>query len=352
MVRANWFEVLRSSTMNLLVPIFLLCPKVWLRRFLTNAINRQCFDSSNRRIEYFKSGRSAIVGCLKALRESGRCRNNVILIPNYICNVVTRACVAAGWRVEEYLTNDDNSPNWDDVESRYGDSSASALLIVSMTGSVPAASEELIKFRDMHKDVVVISDECQNLNCNNPVFDSGVVDIAISSFNNKTCPGVMGGFVAYAGDEFFDINYDSISFVDLWLRVGFLFGYWMKSMIRNLLAVLNVTLKRQTTAHECAYLYSSCSSLHYDLKVEPIYKLSLVKAVQNIKRLEHFSQLRDVYGKVKLVPPYVLRNTCVEVPVVIVKNPYARDSDPTVSNGPNRGMIDLSSMLFTYERIA
>lgn len=43
----------------------------------------------------FKSGRAAIRGCLEALkrRDPGR---TTVCIPDYVCNVVERACVVTG----------------------------------------------------------------------------------------------------------------------------------------------------------------------------------------------------------------------------------------------------------------
>lgn len=176
-------------------------------RFLLNILMRsnnntrnklaQHWTNYHRYVEFLFSGRTAL---LFTLKHNPNQKNKIILIPDYICNVVNIACEKANYRFIEYALNKQLSPSKEKIIELIKKHKPDALIIASIYGS-SFLENELINDTELRDTIrqsktLLIYDLCQDANLINLTTPSQDLPyVAIGSFNDKIIPGIMGAVI-------------------------------------------------------------------------------------------------------------------------------------------------------------
>lgn len=333
----------------------------WLETEVSRAIlGGFCLGPSELRL--FKSGRSALSAICEALsRELPGCK---VLVPDYICNVVPRAVTRAGLKAGTYRTTERFELDERDLEAKLADATVGAVVLASLFGADNTSAARVEWIRQVRPDVFIVLDDCQNLVLNRPV-PADPRTVVVFSFNGKTIQGAMGGGVVFDGaalnlqapprDRRRELRLE----VAVWMV--FLKQCWERWAGR----LQQLRGCRQWKAPSVEYSHA-VGRIHYDMEVQRIAKLSLVRALLELRRApltearrkEQFAALRgflDRTGAGELVEtayperapfvPVKLRDSSL-LTRLPWKGPYAVEGDPTRSARPglvcfkNEGMAE------------
>ncbi|MGD9780912.1 MAG: glycosyltransferase family 4 protein [Kiritimatiellia bacterium] len=239
----------------------------------------------------YKSGRAALRGLMAGLRAADPDRR-VAFVPDDVCNVVGDACRAAGFDVAEYPTDGKRLPDWQALDGRVRREAAPVVVLCSLFGSVPILAPGAEALEKANPRTFIVADECQNLVPDSPVKPRANRAV-VFSFNDKTCPGAMGGGVACAGNSGTTPVFVRSPVARRVLCSVALAYRWLSGMLRMAGHAIRLAAGR-------AYgygvpdspEYSTCLRPHYDLVAEPIYKLSAARAWVSLRSLEFYRQIR------------------------------------------------------------
>ncbi|RKT45577.1 glycosyltransferase family 4 protein [Thiocapsa rosea] len=217
----------------------------------------------------------------------------VAYVPDYVCNVVGEACRKAGFETVEYPTNMQCMPEWRSLELMIGRNRDAVLVLCSQFGSVPVMTPEAETLVRANPGIFVVADECQNLVPDSPVRPERNRAV-LFSFNDKTCPGVMGGGVAVSRESPLDAPVVAIASMSRRLLCTVaLYRLWFMGIGRILKQSARLAIGAgQSHRLPTSYEFSVCKSPHYDLRPEPIYKLSAARALMSVNGLERYRRLR------------------------------------------------------------
>lgn len=239
----------------------------------------------------YKSGRAALRGLLEGLRSACPERR-MAFVPDYVCNVVGEACRAAGFAVTEYPTDDQCRPDWQTLEESVRREAAPVVVLCSLFGSVPALAPEAAALEQANPRTFIVADECQNLVPHSPVKPQARRAV-VFSFNDKTCPGVMGGGVACSADSGVAPAFARAPLARRVLCSVALAYRWVSGMLRNTSQTVRLAPgKEPRYAAPDAPEFSTCLRPHYDLAPEPIYLLSAARARVSLRFLGEYRHLR------------------------------------------------------------
>lgn len=239
----------------------------------------------------YKSGRAALRGLMEGLRSACPERRTAF-VPDYVCNVVGEACRAAGFAVAEYPTDDRCRPDWTALEECVRREPAPVVVLCSLFGSVPVLAPEAAALDQANPRTFIVADECQNLVPDSPVKPRANRAV-VFSFNDKTCPGVMGGGVVCSPDFGVTPAFARAPFARRVLCSVALAYRWVSGMLRDVLHALRLAVGRcPRYAVPDAPEYSTCLRPHYDLAPEPIYRLSAARARVSLRSLEDYRRIR------------------------------------------------------------
>jgi glycosyltransferase involved in cell wall biosynthesis len=239
----------------------------------------------------YKSGRAALRGLLEGLQSADPARRTAF-VPDYVCNVVGAACRAAGFAVAEYATDERCLPDWRALEERVQGETAPVVVLCSLFGSVPAAAPEAEALERTNPRMFFVADECQNLVNASPVKPRANRAV-VFSFNDKTCPGVMGGGVVCLSDSGEAPVFARAPFKRRAIGSVALAYRWMSGGLRAVGHGLRLALGRSGAyAAAEAPEFSTCLAPHYDLVPEPIYRLSAARAWISLRHLDEYRRLR------------------------------------------------------------
>ncbi len=353
--RLIWREVFLWLSEQISQMFLSLLPRAALVRILRRQISRDVFSCSRESVTLYKSGRAALRGVLETLH---RCdvRRTSVLIPDYICNVVARACCAAGFHVRTYSTTEACVPEWTELEHIVRTTEAPVVLLCSLFGSVPVKDEHVKGLLSFNKQTIIVADECQNLIPHSGV-EKTLAHVIVFSFNDKTCPGVMGGGAVWNHGSFGKPFVEKAPFMMRWKCRGGLCGLWLKRVWIEARHILRLCFSvpvgyTQPTRFE----YSECRSPHYDLRAEGIYAISAARAIVSVRALARYRDLRaaninnimDSFVResivnvsatkmhappfVPVVPTFVNMYSC-DIPFPL-KAPYASPDDPSKTIRP------------------
>ncbi|MCD4832131.1 MAG: hypothetical protein K8R02_10085 [Anaerohalosphaeraceae bacterium] len=258
-----------------------------MQRLISNGI----FSAETSCIILYKSGRAAICALMTELKEKqGR---QIAFIPDYICNVVPKACEDAGFVLKEYPTDEYFVPIWDQLEQRLCEDESSVLLICSLMGSSPVLAPEMKMFEQSHPKLFIVADECQNLVENSPVTLKRNRAI-VFSFNDKTCPGLMGGGIVCSPESSLSPEYQQSSFKREMKCSIFFAGSLLKRITREARHILKLALRCSVYYRiPSNYEYSIFQKAHYDTRSEPIHRISAVYALLNLAALKQYAKVRE-----------------------------------------------------------
>ncbi len=347
--RPVWREVFLWTAEQLTLLLLLLLPRSVLVRTLQSLVARRVFACGDDSVTLYKSGRAALHGALETLRLCDPKRSEV-WIPDYTCNVVASACRAAGYSVRTYATTESCMPVWAELEESVRTAEVPVVLLCSLFGVVPVTDDGLSGVLAANGRTVVIADECQNV-----VPGSGVgqtpAHVIIFSFNDKTCPGVMGGGTVWNRGAFGTPFVEKAPWRRRWHCRAGLLGLYVSRTASDALHMLRLCASGCARyAKPAGYEYSRCQSAHYDVRAEAIYKLSAARAIISVRALARYrcgraasvQEIRKCAGDRALVdaraaalcaPPFVpVREVLLDAnpdPLGFpLKAPYAPQDDP------------------------
>ena len=287
--RVRWTRVGRSAWEAALAAGGCLGPdaRAAVRRRLAQGV----YDCRESEVFLYKSGRAGLRGLLEGLRAACPERR-AAFVPDYVCNVVGAACRAAGFAVREYPTDARCQPDWKALEEGVRREAAPVVVLCSLFGSVPALAPEAAALARAHPQAFFVADECQNLVPDSPVKPRANRAV-VFSFNDKTCPGVMGGGVACSADSGVAPAFARAPLARRVLCSVALAYRWFSGMSRHAVHVLRLAAGRGPRhAAPAVPEYSTCLRPHYDLTPEPIYLLSAARARVSLRFLGEYRRLR------------------------------------------------------------
>jgi hypothetical protein len=277
----------------MLVAMLLLVPRRVCAGWVRCRIAQDVYGCTASEVFLYKSGRSALRGLMEALRLASSDRR-VAYVPDYVCNVVGEACKAAGFTTVEYPTDERCIPEWKALDDLVRKDAAPVVVLCSLFGSVPMQSPEAEALAQANPRVFIVADECQNLVPASPV-KPGVNRAVVFSFNDKTCPGLMGGGVVCLADSGFTPVYTKGTFLRRILCSVALFRQWLLRVGRKTVHIIRLAcVWRRPIAYRIPehLEFSTCVRPHYDLVAEPIYKLSAARAWVSLLFLESYHRFR------------------------------------------------------------
>lgn len=174
-------------------------PAGWVQAAIRRRIAQGVYGCRDEEVFLFKSGRAALRGLMEGLKSADSARR-AAFVPDYVCNVVGGACRAAGFTVVEYPTDERCLPDWPALEDRIRRETAPVVVWCSLFGSVPALAPEAAALERANPRAFFVADECQHLVPDSPVKPRSNRAV-VFSFNDKTCPGVMGGGIACSAES-------------------------------------------------------------------------------------------------------------------------------------------------------
>ncbi len=291
--RLRWCEAFLWGVEHICSLLLCLVPKRLLVCVSRRLLASQVYRCSPRQIFLFKSGRSALRALLASFKRDNSERG-IALIPDYTCNVVAKACQAAGYKVQAYRTDDCFFPDWKEVVQRIENVEFPVLIVCSLFGSTPGADDHLQLISKENPDLLVVLDECQNL-VHNPVEfnkwapNGGVV----FSFNDKTCPGSMGGGLVMPHGVKVPVIETAIFHLRLRCTMGIAY-MTAKKCARDLWHIITLMARvHRPYRPQAGFEYSVCQSAHYDLRPELIYKQSVARSIVSLIGLRRYSRRRS-----------------------------------------------------------
>jgi glycosyltransferase involved in cell wall biosynthesis len=295
--RLRWGQVPRHAFEDALTALLLLVPRrisiAWIRR----RIAQRVYGCSAAEVFLYKSGRAALRGLMQSLRTASSARR-VAYVPDYVCNVVGEACRTAGFTTVEYASDERCLPVWKKLEALIESDEAPVVLLCSLFGSVPALAPEATTLAQLNPRIFIVADECQNLVPNSPV-KARENRAVIFSFNDKTCPGLMGGGMVCSADSHLTPFLEKATAWRRFLCSIALFRQWLLRIGQESMHMLRLAGRRPFSYPIPDRLeFSTCLRPHYDLVAESIYKLSAARAWVSLLFLESYRRFRIENGRV------------------------------------------------------
>lgn len=334
----------------LVAPVLLVWPRRGLEQQTTDLLLRR-FCSGGRNVLFFKSGRSALSAVCEGLsRTLPGCQ---VLVPDYICNVVPRAVTRAGLKASTYATNERFEPDEDGLQARLTDPTVGAVVLASLFGADNTSAARVEWIRRVRPDVFIVLDDCQNLVLNRPV-PADPRTVVVFSFNGKTIHGAMGGGVVFDGTTL-GLEPPARDWRrDLRLEIAVCMVVLKQCWERGAGRLQRLRGCRRWKPPSLEYSHAA-GRIHYDMDVQRIAKVSLVRALLELRRAprteacrkDQFAALRaflERTGAGDLIPtecperapfvPVKLRDASL-LTRLPWKGPYAVEGDPTRSLRPD-----------------
>lgn len=314
--KLNWRTLPRWVFEQTCTIFFLILPTKFLKNKLCNLIAEKVYHCNPSQIILYKSGRAALCAVLKHIKNYGTERK-IVLIPDYTCNVVARACSLAGFKVETYATKQNFEPEWSELRQKISDFENPVVILCAMFGAEPVQSDHV---KDLYQaGALIIADECQNMVPNTQICRSSVHAV-IFSFNDKTCPGIMGGGVVWHDFESPFSFFDKVTFTRRIKCSAGLFKIWLSRLFEDIKLVTFkiIGFNVQYRIPE-GYEFSRCVMPHYDFCAEPIYKLSLTRALISVANLYFYKSVRK--RNIEAIEPFLLENEIINHGAVVAKAP-------------------------------
>lgn len=166
-------------------------------------------------------------------------------------------------------------------------------MLCSLFGTVPLLHPEARTLIETNPSLFILADECQNL-VSKPKIHPTPNQAVILSFNDKTCPGHMGGALLLAPGSGLAISFARSSLSNRILCSLGLWKLFYSSVIDHLcMRIRSLIGKSPHFAIPTLPEYSSCTRPHYDCEAEPIYALSAAKALYSLKHLPRYETSRS-----------------------------------------------------------
>jgi len=226
------------------------------------------------------------------------------------------------------------------------------ILFVSLFGAQNNKRSQLDRIRQVNREVFVIWDECQNLITSQDLLpDSRTV--IVFSFNRKNVYGVIGGGVCVRNSAL-RLQEPPLTCRNDLLLESRVFLILARQSLSGLVNTLR-TFSGDAVFSRPALEFSECISIQYDLRVQRIAKLSLVRAILGMATIARTERIRahnylefcrfmerhdfgtliaTERADVSPFVPFELKDRRVfgKMPL---KGPYAVEGEPTTSARPS-----------------
>lgn len=275
---------------------------------------------------------------------------NVALVPEYICNVVHRAFLEAGYTLIKYKCDDDFEPNIIEIVELGKEHPNSILCLAPLYGADGGESWVGTKagraWREENR-IFLIFDICQDFTrAMSTKIKSEKNFAVISSFNNKSFPGLMGALVES------DTRDSSYRLAKTSESLGLL-----KILTLNFLIFFRkvVLSHRKRSNYASGYDYSYCSHFPYDFSHSGAAKIQIAIGLAGKILLPFYAAKKHRYlNNAYIYPratPY-FRSASIIISEsssekLIYKPPYSVNNDPSFCLKPTlksfyfRGYDDL-----------
>jgi hypothetical protein len=307
--------------------IFFLLPRKFIEVLLAN--------DDRLKNRYYFSGRVAIYRIALALKNNTK----IAIVPKYICNVVHFALLEAGYTLVTYECNEDFEPNIAEIINLGQQFPNSVLCLAPLYGADGGeswiASDYGKKWRN-DNDIFLIFDICQDYSR----FTSNILQndrnfAIISSFNNKSFPGLMGA------STLSDVNDGGYKPARA-LEIFYLFIILIKEFLYFVPRIVFKAVKSEKKIQK--YDYSYCTKFPFDFNHSGAAKIQLAVGLAGKIFLPFYMTRKKVFIKENvLVPkktPYFMTASIVILEVLqpssmFIKPPYAFHGKPNASDKPN-----------------
>ncbi|MBN2108829.1 MAG: glycosyltransferase [Deltaproteobacteria bacterium] len=299
---------------------------------------------------FFKSGRAALAAVFEGVAREQP--GAVVLVPDYICNVVDCAAAGCDMRLVRYRTDAHFHADLDDIEQKLKAHRAAALVLASLFGCQNRTSAVLDRIRARDRRLLLIIDDCQNLVTGMPFYPDDRT-VIVFSFNMKHVPGSMGGGVCATGHQIRVLRPERHFLHDALLEV-WVFGRLMRQVQRTLRQFISLLFRRAVLYNGPELEFSDCRGVLYDPRMQRIARLSVVRALQGLgllktleaQRRKKFMRLSALLEEKNWGNPVCTENVQVSPLVAIdglyqgligrlpLKGPYAKHEDPSSSFRP------------------
>ena len=259
--------------------LMLILPQEILETWVVKQINKY-YPMRYAKVLFYKSARSGLTSFFRtALSEN---KEKVVLLPDYICNVVYLAAEQAGARIIQYSTDELFCPNMTEIEELLKYSPVCVVLLASIFGAQNNRADLLQRVRAVSPDTLVVFDESQNFVTNSPVHLDNRTAVLIS-FNNKTVPGVMGGALCLPPDSVINPVIPAQTRFSIIIHELQIIGMIAKRVLRKLLQFAGLIRIKTNIYPE--YEFSQAVIEPYNIEPGRISKISLIYAYLGLRRL-------------------------------------------------------------------
>ncbi|HOS82953.1 MAG TPA: hypothetical protein PK445_09540 [Methanolinea sp.] len=228
------------------------------------------------------SARSAIFCFFNSIKN----KKSVVLIPNYVCNVIYKAIEETGVsQIVLYDVTDNLLPNLQDLKNKNDIFRPDIILFAPIFG---AYSKEFINIMKITSEFSnrpkIFLDFAQDFDAPIPKF----VDIGVSTFNKKTINGFFGGILIIKKKDYSisTINLEHNSIKDELQYLKLLISMFISSIIdkRN----------KNNFSFNDNYDYSYCKYFPYTINN---FSISIVSILYNLLALSKFYSHRKIRTK-------------------------------------------------------
>lgn len=251
---------------------------------------RTRFYPEAKNILFYQSGRSALVAIFSKIRHMDQ--GQVVLVPDYVCNLVYKAVSKSNLKVKKYKTDERFRADVDDIRAMISEGDVAAVLLASIFGTQNGTEEIVDQIRNIDREVVLILDECQNLIRDNQVA-FGPRTVVISSFNLKNINGAMGGVIC-CREDFMSLEAPRIGFMARLKQEFKMVKYCVGAVLprRVMKNPYRATSHHPPRFKDIPFEYSYCRHFPYQLATHPIATISLVVAILDMASIDRLEMMR------------------------------------------------------------
>jgi hypothetical protein len=287
---------------------------------------------------FYFSGRVAIYRLAQSLRKEA----SVVLLPDYICNVLYRSFTEAGFEILTYQTNNQFEPSLDEIRSLVSKANRPTVLCLAPIMGAEGGEDWITstkgrEWRDLNK-VSLIFDCCQDIS---RLFSSRFVSeknfAIVSSFNDKSFPGIMG---AVTITDIPDLQYRLATKSEK-KKINRLLLCKIYSYLRHRIASLTCESRAQLIS---GYDYSYCMDFPYTFRHSGATSTQVGIGVAGMffRRLYMHRKLNYLKKKILepvrtpyfLTSPFIMVDGEMQQPKLKIKAPYGIHGRPKESLRP------------------
>lgn len=229
------------------------------------------------------TARSSLFSFFQSLNNDQE--RTIILIPDYVCNIVEKSIRNAGYKNIIFYKIDDNLlPNEEDLENKIKQFFPDIVVFAPIFGSYGETYYQLMKKTHEYGPMIIL-DFAQDFEITIPAF----VSVAVTSFNQKSINGFFGG-VLIINTKLLK-NYQK-NFKKLSIREEY--NYLKIYVSRKILSLFKKFMKnKHRPIRNKIFDYSFCQEGPYRFTQNEISFISLIVALIEIKKIKKYYKIRE-----------------------------------------------------------